>query len=278
MLKKYLSKIYYSYVYSSPFGYRFRQKVKKENILELKPFSKNAAISDLFVWRAGTDWLTTFQLFNISSFLFPEDNPSEDCEIHIFDACGKFLKKIDISLQPFELKRINFQSIDGLKGDIGTFSVFHFSKSISKISQKRSHITERGYISYQRTGEILDNYCHGNLQSVSKKINGKIKSIIGVSNEKIAYYPQMIFSDCTKFELLYVNPSSTPQDIKTVLRDYNNKVIQENSARIDSFGVHVMSFDNLDRTIHTIQNYGHIMMWRPLVLKFYESHFDILHG
>ena len=278
MIKKYLSKLYYTYFYSSALGYRFRKWIKKESIGELKPFSKNAVTSDLFVWRENENWHTEFELFNISSFLFPEESPNEDCEIHIFNSNGDFLKVINIILKAFELVKIKFNAISELNDSMGTFIVFHLSNIIPKVSEKGSHLMERGYVSYRRNNEVLNNFCHGNLQAISKKRNCSIKSIIGISNHDTAYHLQMIFSDCKRFELLYTNPSFSLQKIRIILRDKNNKIIKEIRTEVNSLGVQVLFVENSDMEIHTITNYGKIIMWRPVVMKFYKTHFDVLHG
>jgi hypothetical protein len=60
--------------------------------------------------------------------------------------------------------------------------------------------------------------------------------------------------------------------------DLDHKKIKEISEKISPFGVHIMIMDNHNGMIHTIQNHAHIIMWRPIVIKFYESYFDVLHG
>lgn len=278
MLKKYLSKIYYSYFYSSPIGYRIRQKFRNNCLAEIKPYSKASVISDLFVWRLHQDWKTYFQLFNISSFLFPELSPSEECELHFFSKEGKLLKVINMKLDPFACQHMDISLVDGLVGEIGTFCIFHFSDVMPKINEKQAHLTERGYISYKYGHDVLESYCHGNLQAVSKKKGGSIKSVVGTSSQETSYTLQMIFSDVSKFELLYTNPSFKHQTVRVVFFDENHQIIKEIKRDIKPLGVEVILVENSRNEIHTLQNFGHIVMWRPLVKKFYKSHFDVLHG
>lgn len=277
MGKKFISAIYYKYFYYSSIGYRFRQYFRESEIAGIKPLSKNSVISDLFVYRKSNVWGTTFQLFNISSILFPEYHWDERCEIYFWGSKGNFIKSINVTLTPFELKTLDFNYVDNLE-EAGTFAVFHFSDILSKISEKESCLTERGYIAYKYKNSPLNSYCHGNLQSLSKKQHSKIKSVAAVSKQNVPYYPQMIFSDCDSFDLIFTNPTNTQKAIKIELIDSHGNCINTSRAEIKSLGVEILSFENTERNIHTTRHYGQIMMWRPLVKKFYDTHFDVLHG
>lgn len=278
MLRKTLASLYYKKLYSSALGQRIRKYIKSENLAEIKPFSKSAVISDLFVWRQSKQWQTTFQIFNISSFIFPDDRLIEKCQIHIYDAEGIFIKKLEIVLNPLELFSLDFSTIDNLKGEVGTFSVFHFSDGLHEISKHASRLTERGYIAYNKAGNSFKNYCHGNLQAVSKTYKGNVKSVVGLAQEDIKYSPQMIFSDSSRFELIYTNPSDKVQEVTVFMYDKHQNIIEKLSKSIYPFGVEVFDVENPDHQIHTVQNSGRIIMWRPIVKKYYQTHFDVLHG
>ncbi len=274
-----LKKIYRSQIYSDPLAQRFRKIFLNEELAELKPLLKDAVISDLFVWRKDNQWNTNFKLFNISSFLFPEDNVSEECEIHIFGADGKFLQKYNYTLEPFALKNLDFaELINSVDIKSGTFCVFHFSTVIKKFSQKGSHLTERGYIAYSYIDQSIRNFCHGNLQSVSKSRNGRVQSVVGLAKHPLAYHPQMIFSDCDSFELAYTNPSKYIQNVTINFYDKDIKEYKCLEVAIQPFGVEIIRVSNKDRQIHTLSSWGKIVMWRPIIFKYFESYFDVLHG
>lgn len=277
MIKKIFSKYYYKYFHYSAFFYYLRHYLHESEIAGLKPFNKKAVISDTFVYRNSVEWQTSFQLFNISSLIFPERFVKEICEIHFFGKKGNFIKKTSYTLEPLELQTINISNIDGLEA-FGTFAVFHHSDVVKEIRKKGSCLTERGYVAYRYKNSPLYSYCHGNLQALSKSLSSKIKSVAAVSCKDHAYSPQIIFSDCDLFELIFTNPTNKTKKINIELYNKKNQIIDNYIEKIEPFGVKILTFPNNDRKKHTIKTYGQIMMWRPIIKKFYATHFDVLHG
>lgn len=276
MIKKVLSRLYYKYLWNSALGQRIRQK-KGEALSEVRPFQSKASISDLFVWRVDENWSTDFQLFNISSFLYPEEKPSEVCDVFIFDDQGNILKKITLTLQAFEMKTLRIRDLIHQKG-MGCFSIFHYSSVIKKIANHNSHLTERGYAAYSRKGDELKSFCHGNLQALSKTTQTNHKQVVGTSLETSHYYPQLTFSDCDEFELIFTNPTFSKKNVLVECYDYKNNFLRKVDADIPAMGCHVFRINNQDKHIHTIKNSGHIVMWRPVIFKNYQTHFDVMHG
>jgi len=276
MLKKKLSSFYYKHIVNSAVGHRFRQKFKGEQLSELKPYDSSSVVSDLFVWRSDESWDTRFQLFNISSFLFSEERFYEECELVFFDNNGIKIKREMLSLAPFELKTFQISSFLGEAG-LGTFAIFHHTAASAKLKDKKCHLTERGYVGYHRRGENLVSFCHGNLQALSKTRNSSISSVVGTV-KSTTYKPQLILSDCTDIELIYTNPTFRKQPIYLNFFDRESRLIKKHEMKINPLGVQSFILQNTERLIHTFENIGKIVLWRPIIFKYYNSHFDVMHG
>lgn len=278
MIKKHLSKYYYKHIHGSALGYRLRRFIDETPVAELKPFNSKAAISDLFVWRCDDEWETEFEIFNITSFVYPKEMPEEQCRIIFFDADGREFNKIEFKLAPLERRTIKISNyLQGRKG-LGTFSVFHHSHLAKRFSDQGSHLTERGYVGYRRKGDQLKSYCHGNLQSLAQTPRQKGYSYVAATTPPMRYYPQLILSDCDKIELLYTNPSAKAKALKIDLFDYQGQKIGGYDTIIPPRGMRIVTLDNFNRKIHTFDNRGGIVMWRPVILKYYETHYDVMHG
>lgn len=278
MIKKHLSKYYYEHIHGSALGFRLRRLIEDKPIAELKPFNGKAAISDLFVWRHNDDWDTEFELFNITSFVYPADMPEERCEMVFFDSEGYEFNRETIVLAAFERRTLKISDYLGGRQGTGTFSIFHHSALSGRYEERGSHLTERGYVGYRRKGDRLKSFCHGNLQSLSQAPGQRGYSYVAATTAPMRYHPQLVVSDCRKVELIYTNPSAKAQALEIGLFDRADQKIGEHNVIIPSCGVRIIAIDNADHRIHTFDNKGGIVMWRPVILKYYETHFDAMHG
>jgi hypothetical protein len=278
MIKKHLSKYYYEHIHGSALGFRLRRFIESTPIAELKPFNAMAAISDLFVWRYDDEWDTEFEIFNITSFVYPAEKPEERCEIIFFDANGHEFNRLSLTLNTLERRTLKISDYLQNRRGIGTFSVFHHSNFSSRFAEQGSHLTERGYVAYRRKGDKLKSFCHGNLQSLAQAPGKKSYSYVAATTAPMRYHPQLILSDCRKIELIYTNPSAKPRPLEISLFDYNGKKTDNRNVIIPSRGVSIINIDNLDGKIHTFDNKGGIVMWRPVIVKYYKTHYDVMHG
>lgn len=278
MIKKILSRLYYDHVHHSAFGYRFRHWRGQEPFIELKPYRSTSVVSDIFVWRCDEVWDTEFELFNITSFMFPADSIREICDLVFFDENGRIFKKEQIMLEPFEKKTLIIRNHVFPRTGTGGFSVFHHSGYENRFSAQKSHLTERGYIGYRRKGDRIKSFCHGNLQSLAHETGRKDYAYVTASKPNSKYYPQLIISDSPHIELVYTNPTHKKQKINLTFFDKSGKLGYTAKADIPPRGVKVISVPNPDMTLHTFENRGGITLWRPVIFKFYVSHFDAMHG
>ncbi len=277
-LKKTLSKYYYSHVYETAIGCRLRQFIEDKPIAELRPFNSKAAISDLFVWRCDDVWETEFDLFNISSFVYPEEQPEEECRIILFDKDGRRMGSHSLTLAPFERRVLKLSDYLGSDRGVGTFAVFHHADCVSRYEACKTHLTERGYIGYRRRGDTLKSFCHGNLQALSQVPGQDGFSYVAATTAPMRYHPQLILSDSRMIELIYTNPSARSKALSINLFDKDSKKVSERHAIVPARSVRIIKIDNADRTIHTFDNTGGIVMWRPVIKKYYDTHFDVMHG
>ncbi len=277
MIKKIFSTLYYNFIFNTSVDYRLRKFFfKKNTVIDMKPWNSKSAISDLFLWRAGKDWNTEFELFNIASLIFPEKSITELCEILIFNSSGKLLKTKYIKLAPLEMKNLKINDYVNSQKE-GTFSIFHYSPILNEFKKKKSHLTERGYVAYSNNQSRLKSFCHGNLQSLSKTDKKKFKSVVSLYT-KSYYYPQLILSDCDNIEIFYCNPTLKQQKIKIEFYDKKYKKCLNLTGEINALGCKNFKIDNKKRIIHTFKNNGKIAMWRPIIFKNYKSYFDVMHG
>jgi hypothetical protein len=277
-IKKHLSKYYYEHVHGSALGFRLRRFIETAPIAELKPFNGLAAISDLFVWRQNDEWETEFELFNITSFVYPADMPEERCEMVFFDADGREISRQTLTLAPLERRTLKISDyLDGRQG-VGTFSIFHHSALSPRFEARGSHLTERGYVGYRRKGTKLRSFCHGNLQSLSQAPDQKNYSYVAATTQPMRYHPQLILSDCRRAELIYTNPSSKARALEINFFDHDGHKISDQHIIVPARGVRLVGLDNTDGKIHTFDNKGAIVMWRPVIVKYYDTHFDVMHG
>ena len=277
-LKKQLSKYYYNHVYETAIGCRLRRFIESNPIAELRPFNKRASISDLFVWRCDDEWETEFDLFNISSFVYPDEQPQEECRIILFDKDGQRIGSHSITLAPFERRVLRMSDYLGSERGFGTFAVFHHSICASHYEAYKTHLTERGYIGYRRKGDVLKSFCHGNLQALSQGSEQQDFSYVAATTVPMRYHPQLILSDSPMIELIYTNPSARSRALSINLFDKDSRKVGERHVIIPARSVRIIKIDNAEKRIHTFDNVGGIVMWRPIIKKYYGTHFDVMHG
>lgn len=277
-LRKTLSKYYYSHVYETALGSRLRRFIESKPIAELRPFNKRAAISDLFVWRCDDEWETEFDLFNISSFVYPAEQPQEECRIILFDKDGRRMGSHSLTLVPFERRILKLSDYLGSEKGFGTFAVFHHASCVSRYEAFKTHLTERGYIGYRRKGDVLKSFCHGNLQALSQAPEQKGFSYVAATVAPMRYHPQLILSDSHMIELIYTNPSAHSKALSINFFDKNSNKVDERHVIVPARSVRIIKIDNPDKAIHTFDNVGGIVMWRPVIKKYYDTHFDVMHG
>jgi len=269
-------------LYNYPFFDHLRAYFNIRPPLFIRPLSKKAAISDLFPWRSDDLFDTRFDLMNIPSLVIPEGPPTDIVTLVFFNSEGEEVLRHIQKLKPFENKKIIFRDLfnntNGLSGQ-GTFACFHFAEGLEECRKEGCYIVERQYVSYSKKNDNFLNYVHGNTYGLFKLPNkDEIRSLISKKTKNQIFRPQCRLDDCDKFELIYTNPSSKKEQILIRLLSEDGEEIQKREQIISSRGMHIFKFDNHLRKLSLVENHSRIWSWRPIIFKYYESYFDVLHG
>ena len=216
---------------------------------------------------------------NLPSLLIPNKAEIDTVTMIIYDACGNEISRNTINLNPFENKKILIRSLlKGVTGQ-GTFGCFHHADSTYEIQKAGCHLADRQYVSYSWKNDIFFNYVHGNIFSLSKLASeNKVRSLVPIHRKTHVYRPQLRFDDCDKFDLVYSNPAEEPLKLLVRLFNDNWNEIHRREVCIPPRGLEILNFNNNSRKFVLVENQSRIGLCRPVIFKFYESFFDVLHG
>lgn len=245
--------------------------------LTKKPQTESAVISDLFVWRAGKNYQTFFELLDMPTLFGEQDKHFVDIvffnqagdEIHTsqVDLLGLNRQKIDISNM---VKSLN------LDDELGTFAIFH-SKTPSAVIQGDSFITERGYVAYQYENTPLLNYVHGNYDAIAK--TDKNLELLGGSGILARQYSlQFVFLPDSRYELAMVNTCKSAKKLtfKTISA-LSGKLIDKQTVVIQPRALFVFSTDNVIEPSQ-VEISSTMVMARPVVFAYNNNKLDVFHG
>lgn len=266
-------------IYSSAAVQRIRMATGWRVPMNIRPQSADETISDLFPWRVDDQWETLYALPNAMSQFDPTCNATDHITIVIYDQNGIEITRKSMDFKPMEVRLIKIEDLlDGKTGQ-GTFAIFHDVRAHQIFKADRTHPTERGYFAFKWRNDDIWSYVHGNLKAVSKHPDSdKVNFVSGYTKERKFYRPQVLFDDCDRFELLYTNPTAKARSLELILKDKQQNEISRQTAIIPPYGCHAFDVENKDRHIAIIEGWGQVNMWRPLIMKHYQSHFDVFHS
>jgi hypothetical protein len=245
----------------------------------IRPFRAEATVSDLFPWRGGSAWDTRFDIMNMSTLLMPDAASSEEVSLVVFDDGGDLLKEERIAIEPFGMKTVRISDL-APRADQGTFACFHALASDCAADFSGGNLVERSYVSYRRRGSASPLWCyvHGNTYALSREDYGSMHSIAGRPVGSLVYRPQLRFDDCERFEMVLTNTTMRRLTATVRALDSARKLVEERRAFIPACGMAVIGFDNHEGRIALVENEGRHFMWRPVLFKYYQSGFDVLHS
>tara|TARA_X000000950_G_scaffold224301_1_gene270351 strand:- start:17397 stop:18191 length:795 start_codon:yes stop_codon:yes gene_type:complete len=257
---------------SNNFSRYLRNILNIKPTISYKPKYSSSPISDFFFWEETNKMHTKFFLTNLASQVLPDIKQTDSVKLYIYDNKGDLLKVLLFKLDYLETLEVNFSEI-GLSGH-GSFFVFHKFKDSNELLSKKSHIADRGYISYS-DDTLFWKYMHGNNYSAYEdQINDKIDSIMTKTFKKYKYTPQVSFTDCENFDIILNNPGLKPinVEIKAFIENDNisKKILLENKSTSK------ISFNH--KQIEYIEIISNFLMFRPVIVKKYNKDFDIFHG
>lgn len=247
------------------------------------PRSWHESISDAFVWRCDDGFRTRFDLMNLSSFIVPDRAAQERILIVLFSQKGLEIRRQTYDLEPFEIHTIYIDELLSKDdGEYGTFCVFHELHSQDDEWDFETCLLERSYTSYKNQDQCdLWSYVHGCCNSYVLSYDfSKDRSsyLCQRASEKQVFKPQLRFDDCERFEVFFSNPLNSTDELTLKVYDSQGDLCEEMSHRLESLACKRVSVDNSQLDKARIELEGHIYMGRPLLFKYYPSHFDVLHS
>ncbi len=264
----------------SPLGTRVRAWSGIRSPQIVRPWNAGDTVSDLFMWRSDTEWQTVFLLSNIPTLIDPASKIADRVFLEVYDVAGHRIAKQDIVLAPGETKQIEVGSLigDRAQGGCGTFCVFHHpERSPGLFEEKSMNISERGYVGYRRSGDEIWAMVHGNANAFAMGAAEPYSISVVTSGTQI-YRLQVRLDDCIKFQLACSNPSQKPQTLTAQYHDDEGALVGTCDAVVPARGVHLFDSSAISKRACLVELFSNVMVWRPLVFKFYSGHFDVFHG
>ena len=266
-------------IYNNSIGDRFRARLGFRPPHFIRPLSRREAVSDLFLWRVDKNWETSYDLMNLPSLILPEEDLTDTVKLVFFDLNGSEISRRIIKLKQYQNKRISIRECLGKSEGVGTFACFHSSSRLKEIYKAKCHLLDIHYVSYSKRNDAFRNYAHGNIYGVSNDPEKeKINSLLCVFPKTQVYRPQIRFDDSDRFELAYANASG--KEIEILVRAFNDKLeeVERRIKLVPPFGIRVFEFENSSHNLAFVENQSQIGLWRPIIFKYYQSFFDVLHG
>jgi len=263
----------------NPLGDRVRHLLGHNPPRVSRPMRKASVVSDIFPWRVDDTWETRFELMNVPSFLMPETAGPDRVEFQIFDSGGRLVHAFLKDVAPFT--RVQIDLAEHLSGHCGYggFACFHAGGGAPGLKAAASHLCERGYVGFKRRHDKVWSYVHGNQAALaSPGWRGVPELIHGWAAGDQVYRPQLSFDDCLAAEIFLTNPTARRQAMTLNALDAARNPVARRRAEIPPGGSILVDFDIRAYDIRYVECVGRPNMWRPVVFKHYETHFDVLHS
>ena len=155
-------------------------------------------------------------------------------------------------------------------------AIFHSFKNYKELKDHGSFVTEKGYVGYNYDNGPWS-YVHGNNSSLSFSADMKIFPLLSSTLLKTnSYIPQVRFDDCNESSLIFNNPLD--KDLRTTVNLYD-----KNWVKLDH--IHEITKPKNTKILHLgdskksyVEIKSNMILFRPMVLKKYQTYFDIFHG
>lgn len=232
------------------------------------------SVSDFFYWDTRADFDTKLNITNIASQVLPEINQNCDVILIFYFSNGKEALIKHYTLKQFESVHINVSSL--IKENYGSLAIFHQFESRNELINLGSYVTEKGYVGYKFKNNLWS-YVHGNNSALALTINQEVKPLLAKTIlSKNIYFPQVSFLDVERSSIIFNNP--TDSKLKTIffLLDKNLKIIKKIDISTDPFCTQIINLFNENFAFIKIKS--NIVLFRPIIKKYYKNYFDIFHG
>ncbi len=239
------------------------------------------SVSDLFLWRNDDVWETYFDLFHIAGVINPDFTDEYDVLICLYDPIGVLINTETVKVAFGEIKQLKLQGLLRGRQGFGTFAIFHMVDN-DRLFGGLSCIAERGYTSFRRKTDQsrLRSYVHGNLPVIGMDQHTRRIRTLGLRSifRQYFYRPQVTFDDCRVFEICLANPVAKPISFTLELLDVRGEVIERIQHVLLESGSFCFSSLGLNKPVQWVNLTSKVRILRPIIFKYYESHFDVLHG
>jgi hypothetical protein len=219
---------------------------------------------------------------NLSSFIDPEHASRERALMMFFSASGDEIGRSSFELEPFEIRQVDLA--DTLPVDTtgyGTFCVFHEQEAAGDSHDLGTCLMDRSYTSYTNSqNRSLWSYVHGccNTYVLSYSFSkSRVCHLSRAARGKQGYKPQLQFDDCRRFEVCVSNPLSKPTTTAVKVIAADGTEVERVVSDLNPLACRMISFDNAEFCKVRIEIEGNVQLCRPLLFKYYDSHFDVLH-
>ena len=124
----------------------------------------------------------------------------------------------------------------------------------------------------------LRSYSHGNTNAVAFSLKTHTSRLIGVLQKDNQYFrSQLKLDDSVSSEIILVNFLKKNAKIK-VFHYKNSGKEQLNEITIASGGLAILKSSEDFSLKYLVEFESKINFLRPVIFKYYENHFDVLHG
>lgn len=243
------------------------------------PHYKSSIVSDLFIWRNSTDWVTYFEIFDIKSLFNDKEIQKIDVvELIFFNKSGSLINTIKLEIT--ENKRYTLPITEYIQkktsDEFGTFCVFH-SSNPDVVRGLNSFLAERGYISYQFKQSKIRSYVHGNFDAIARHPNGNLELLGGTSFLNRNYNLQYKLLKNSFYEFIIVNTSNIIQRItfKYISEDGKEIDIYELIIQVRGSNIYKFQPKAFNGRLIIISK---LVMARPIVFKLNNHSCDVFHG
>ena len=242
-------------------------------IISHKPSTAQSIVSDLFIWRRDSTILTYFDLLSLPSLF--DDIPDSEIILYLFDAAGLLIRTHNIVVRACHKLTICINDyLPSNSGMYGTFAIFHSYNPLSVITLK-SHLTERGYVSYRSANSPLATYVHGNYDAISLSYDS-LKLLGGTCVFRRNYNLQYCFQSDNKYHAFFVNYSIKKQHICCKLISLCGSLLLTMSFDLDPGACFFIPFEP-NMSCRLIIS-SRLVMSRPTVFRFRNLLSDVFHG
>jgi len=241
--------------------------VKLRNIIGFKPVPifinkkcRGTSISDAYLWRTDNGYKTTYRYTDILGLFYKIKDSY--IELAFYTKDNHFIKKITINELFFSNELlIDKDFLGGIEG-YGVFYAFHRS---DKNPRNDLIISNRGYVGFSFKDK-LSSFVHSNLYVRYQSLDGSHggTDLVQSSLFKNTYKIQNSFTNFTKSELFFVNPTS--KKINFSIDDNKYKLENNCSLLIDI------------SEKETISIISRCMFLRPIIFNYKDDFYDVYHA